>query len=42
MNHFRQRSRTLPRLQEMGSACTPEVQSLMDERLRRGHSKLLP
>ena len=34
--------RTLLQMQEMGSAFTPEIQSLMAERLCRGQGKLIP
>jgi hypothetical protein len=38
----REACRTLLHMQDMGSAFTPQIQSLMDERLCRGQGKLIP
>jgi hypothetical protein len=38
----RQACLTLLKMQEMGSAFTPAVQSLMDEKLCRGQAKFAP
>jgi hypothetical protein len=38
----REACRTLLQMQEMGSAFTPQIQSVMDERLCRGQGKLIP